>query len=207
MDDTLYTFGAFVPGVESTPTLSIYDIDSSEQLHYIGEDITVEFSRPTYGSIQINYEDVAEKTTSIFVEVCNLNGTQVWNDTSTDTTKQFNWDGAGSSLDYLVNLVAQHPDVGEIYASTWLTGLKPDFDAPPDFDAMLGEGASTAFAVFMIFAAYLLFSRATALLGIFFATMMTYIMIYLEFLDMSYLPVHVTLGLVVMWGLGGGGSK
>ena len=204
MDDSIYSFGTFIPGSQADPTLSIYDIDSSEQLHYIGEDVTIEFSRPTYGSIKINYEDAAEKTTSIFVEICNLNGTQVWNETATESSKEFNWNDGQATLDYLVNLVAQHPDYEEVYVSSWLAGLKPEFEDPPDFDALLGKGASTGFALFLIVGAYFLFSRATALLGIFFATAMTYVVIYVGFLDMSYLPVHVTMALVIMWGLSGG---
>jgi len=207
MDDSTYTFGTFIPGSEATPTLSIYEIDPSEQIHYIGEDITVAFLRPTNTHIRINYKDDAELTTSIFVEVCLMNGTQVWNDTSTDTTKQFNWYGAEAATDYLVNLVAQHPVVGQVYASNWLTGAKPEFEETPDFDAMIGEGANTAFAVFLIFASFLLFSRDTALLGTFFAVTMTYITIYLGFLDMPYLPVHVVMGLVIMWGVSQGGTR
>jgi len=47
----------------------------------------------------------------------------------------------------------------------------------------------------------MIFSTANALMGIFFATAITYIVMYTGFLPEAYLPVHAVMALTVLWGL------
>jgi len=205
-DNYVYRFDYFIPGVSLVQTLTIRDIDFTEQAHYVGEDISVEALRLTPTHIRINYKDNLELSNNVFVEICYLNGTQIWNNTSTNQIIQFNWYGAVNTTDYLVNLIAEHQFYIEIKYSKFLEGVSLEYDEPPDF-SIFGQGFKNLFSIFLILGAVFLFSKATALIGIFVGIAISYALVILNFTDIPYTVIHACLALTILWGLAGGGRN
>jgi len=203
-DDYVYRFDYFIPGVSLVQTLTIRDIDFTEQAHYVGEDISVEALRPIPTHIRINYKDDLELTEQVFVEICYLNGTQVWSDTSTNQIIQFNWYDAVNTTDYLVKLSSSHPYYGTIRYSKFLEGSKGGLEEPPDFE-VFGKGFKYGIGVFLLFAAFSLFSKNSMLFGTFATISVAYLLRYAQFLPIPYIVLHASMALTILWGVSGGG--
>jgi len=205
-DGTIYRFGYFTPGSDPTPTLTISGIPFSDQAHYVGEHIAVEATRPNATHIQIAYENLLEDTTDLLVEICYMNGTQVWNDTTLNDDIIFNWYGADNETDYLVNFEAYSEFYGDISYSKALAGEKPDITEPPDLDAILGSGFRLMISIFIIYMGFIIFSAYTAELGVFSGIAITYVLNYIEFIPIPipWYVLHALMGLLIMWALAGG---
>ena len=202
----VHVFDYFLPTTGVTPILIIDDISFSDQVHYVGEYISVEASRPDYEHIIINYKDEIESTTSIFVEICLMNGIQIWNATSTENMVQFNWYGADNETDYLVNLRATGEDYGEAFYSKALLGEKTGIADPPDLDAVLGSGIRLMISIFIIYMGFIIFSAYTATIGVFSGLTITYVLNYTKFIPIPipWTILHALMGLLIMWALAGG---
>ena len=205
-DDSIYRFGYFTPGSDPTPTLTISGIPFSDQAHYVGEHISVEAARPNATHIQTAYENLLEDTTDLLIEICYMNGTQIWNDTTLNDDIIFNWYGADNETDYLVNFEAYSEFYGNISYSKALAGEKPDITDPPDLDAVLGQGVRLMISIFLIFMGFIIFSAYTAVLGVFSGLVITYILNFMAFIPIPipWTILHALMGLLIMWALAGG---
>lgn len=203
---TVYDQGYFTPSVDTIPTFIIEDVDWGDQIHFVGQYIMIEFSRPDPEYIQANYKDDLEESISILLEICLINGTQIWNATSTEQIIQFNWYDAINTTDYLVKITAQHTIFGEITHQAWLPGETGGYIDLPDYD-IIGTGATKALAILLIFSAFMLTSRLNGYMGIFIATIVAAIMKAIGFLpEMSYTVCGVVMTLTIMAWLGGGNN-
>lgn len=204
-DNSTYRFGYFIPSSDPTPILTISGMAFSNQAHYVGEHITVEATRPNATHIQINYEDTLEQTNEVFVEICYLNGTQVWNDTAVSSDVVFNWFNAINTTDYLVNLIAEHEFYEEVTYTKFLEGEEIPLDYL-DWDELLGEGATLGISLLLIFMGFGIFSTYTAEIGCFSGLTITYILNYANFLPIKipWVILHSAMGLLIMWFLSGG---
>ncbi|MCK4266823.1 MAG: hypothetical protein KAX31_06045, partial [Thermoplasmata archaeon] len=202
----VYDQGYFTPSVDTTPILVIEEVEWGDQIHYVGQYITIELSRPDPEHIQANYKDELENTISILLEICYPNGTQIWNTTSTEQMIQFNWYNAVNTTGYLAKITIQHGTFKEITYEAWFPGETEGFQDLPDFD-IIGTGATKAIGILLIFSAFLLTSRLNAYLGIFLATAVAYIVRYIGLLpDLPYTVIHVVLTLTIMAWLAGGNN-
>ncbi len=206
--DAVYSFPYFTPGVETPPLLIIREVEWGDQMHYVGENVTIEFARPSFTHIRINYKDELENTASIFVEVLLKNFTQVWNDTSTEQLLQFNWYGANSSQDYLVRLIAQHEDFGEIGSTGWLAGSQQSYEDPPDVGVLGDWPIQNILGVSILIFTFAAFSAGTKsnLFGTFATVAIGYVLVTLKFLPTPYYVLHGCLVLTLLWGWTGGNS-
>lgn len=201
-DDSTYRFGYFTPGSDPTPTLTIRGIDFGDQAHYVGKDVSIDLTRPNYTHIQVEYQDDLAQTTSVFVEICYLNTTQVWNDTSTADIVQFNWYNADSETDYLVNLIAEHEFYEMVTSSAWLEGEKPGLVAMPDL-SVLGTGFRYGLSILILL--FIFSSGSTETRGIITSgtVAMAYLLRYIGWFPAPYVALHLSAFIVVAWMLGG----
>lgn len=116
-DDTVYTFGYLVTGVDPTPTIIITDMAFTDQAHTIYDYIQIEATRPTTTSIQLTYVDTTPgyTTTRVNFTVELRNGTSVYN-TSTAGSDNivFNWNAGDNETDYIARAWIDHPYYGEV---------------------------------------------------------------------------------------------
>ena len=196
-DDSTYSFGYFIPGVDWDPSFSIYDISFSAKAHMIGEAITVEATRPTDEHIQINYLDDMAVTEEVFVEICHLNGTQLWNETSTLSTFQMNWYDAVNITDYLVYVDIEHEVYGHADYGVALSGAWDPSD-PINLD-WLYPGLTEILAIGFIISSLLVFSTQSAQLGTGVAVIMAAFWDYLGWIEIPSFALGFAFVAVVIW--------
>ena len=198
----VHVFDYFLPIIGVTPDLVIDDIPFSDQVHYVGEYISVEALRPDPEHIRINYKDEREETISIFVEICLLNGTQIWNTTSTEQMIQFNWYDAVNTTHYLVNLVAQHELVDEVYYSTVLAGEYPDYDGFPDF-GIFGAAGQYFIPVGLLIIILAIGDAGNAKVVTGLMVCIAYLLHGLKILPVPILAIHLSLLFTIAWWIQG----
>ncbi len=205
-DNSTYRFGYFIPGSEATPTLSIYEIAFSSQAHIPAEHILVEALRPSDTHIRVNYKDSLDDTDEVFVEVCLLNGTQIWNDTAAGDILQFNWYGADTDTDYMVQVNITHGFYGALTYTAWLEGAHDPYEDPPDLGLFGTWPIASPLAIFLIVGTACLFSRSSAVIGSAVTVLVAAALVGLGWIAISYTVLATLFSLVVLWGLSRGGK-
>jgi len=137
-DNSIYTFGIFIAGVDPTPILSITEISFGEQAHTVYQYIVAEASRPNATSLRMIYQDSSPEYNTIRVNftVEYRNGTQAYNESIAGSQSiTFNWYGADNETDYVVELWADHQYHGEI-GQKWVLDYSRSFGTFPNLNAL-----------------------------------------------------------------------
>ena len=132
-----------------------------------------------------------------------MSGTQVWNTTSTENIIQFNWYSAVNTTHYLVNLVAQHEIVDEVWYSTVLAGCPPDYDGPPSLE-ILGKAGKYIIPVGLLMLC-LAFGDAgvSGKMATTLMVCMAYILHFMGWLPVPIMAIHLGMFITVAWWLQG----
>jgi hypothetical protein len=134
-DGTSFDWGYLVGGVDSTPVIIIRDVQFSAQAQITYRYVTVEITRPLTTTITIDYNDTRQQTNWVNISISERNGPQVHSDSSTLSSKTFNWAGANASLDYLVVVDIDHEFFGDL--NMWkYVDYSPTFYAAPNIEAL-----------------------------------------------------------------------
>lgn len=131
-----------------------------------------------------------------------MNGTQVWNTTSTEQMVQFNWYDAVNTTHYLVNVVAQHELVDEILYSNALAGEFPDWDDPPDFSIFGVAGTYVLpIGIMLIILSVGDAGNAKTVTGL--MVCVAYLLHFIQMLTVPILAIHLGMLVTVAWYLQG----
>lgn len=130
-DGTRYTWGYWVAGSDTTPTIAVRDPQFSDQIQATYKYLRVSTSRDNT-TITVDYEDTLGETDNVSISIALRNGTVSHTDSSTDSDHVFNWNGANSTLDYKVTIFIQHQTFNNKTVVQYA-------DAEADFDTFIDE--------------------------------------------------------------------
>jgi len=200
-DGTVYDFGYFTPGIDTSRTLVIDDLEYDDYAHVYTRHITIEAYRLNATHLQANYEDTRGDTTSIYVEISVRGGAQVYNTTIAAATGQVNWYSAVDYVSYTVLVNATHPSYrnGVVYSRTFIgEETHPDM---PDFDIIgLPVRIICTGIVFLVGCTV---SSEKPEVGLFVATSVAAAFVYYGALPLGWSDIIILYVLAVGIGLGG----
>ncbi len=125
---TGYTFdaGYFIPAADTTGTISLRWPDFSQQAQLTYKYVTIEATRPTSTSIQVNVNNTLSPTYNLTlteVDIKYRNGTTAYYANSTSQAYTLLWLGAVNSTDYLVYVNMTHTYFGFMEYEAALSGV------------------------------------------------------------------------------------
>lgn len=154
-DGTRYTWGYWVAGSDTTPTIAVRDPLFSDQIQATYKYLRVSTTRDNT-TITVDYEDTLGETDNVSISIALRNGTVSHTDWSASSTHVFNWNGANHTLNYKVTIFIQHQTFNNKTVVQYADLEEEDFDTFIDEEVLgsyglLNTGNLIAFSIVTIF--------------------------------------------------------
>lgn len=203
-DGTANRFGYFIPGVDTTPTLSIRNPSFSRQTQLTYRYVAVEATRPTDTSFIVDYEDDLDQTTLVELIIKYRNGTTAYSDSSGANPVQFNWNAADNETDYIVDVNVTHQFFGTLKYSKAFGGAT-NFNSTPSMGFLGTWGGASATNILPAISMFVIsgaFSVASVPLGAFSLVIMAAVFNHFEFMSIDYTLLSTAMGLAILIAIG-----
>jgi len=201
--NTVYSFGYFTAGSDTTQTLALQDITFTSNTLLAYRYVRVEASRSSDGTeITVNYQDTLENTTSVELEIQYSNGTVAYSDSSTGYLIQFYWGSADNETDYIVYVTVTHKSLGTLTYKKVLPyspALNPPFDLSPLGTFPIANNQVIPLAIVVFVAA--VFSTLTAPLGIFLTVLTAIVLRYIGWLNVTWSILAFAMSMALIYAI------
>lgn len=138
-DGSRTTWGYYIPTSDTTTTILLRGVQFSDQAYTVNRFITVEVTRVTTTSIEVNYSDTRLRTTWANVTV-RIRGGAVVNTTNTgNNSYSVTYTGLDADTGYVVTISGYHLDCGE-WGYSKILDQNESFPDPPDFTGIITLG-------------------------------------------------------------------
>jgi len=198
---TVYSFGYFTAGSDTTQTLPVQDISFTSRVEIAYRYVRVEASRNNT-EITVNYQDTLENTTSVSLEIQYRNGSVAYSDSSTGYLVQFYWGNADSETDYIVYVTVNHASLGTLNYKQVLPyspSVSPPFDLSPLGTFPITNNQVVPLVIILFVAG--VFSTLTAPLGIFLTVLTAVVLRYIGWLNLSWTILSFAMSLAVIYAI------
>lgn len=189
IDGSSYTFGDLLMTSDTTVLLTIKGLEFPDHILLGYQYVRIWPTRNmTSGTeLTINYQDLLNETTQVFVGLYFLNNTQAWNTTQTTDSFVVTWNGMNNETDYYASGTITHTTFGVMSFSNPLPGLLSSSN-PFSLDILGTLPFDTAYlipAFFMLCVAGV-FSALNVPAGLFSTIVLAILFGYL-----GWLPIHI----------------
>lgn len=134
-DGTYFDWGYWIAGYDPEPTIVVRGVNFSDQAQITYRHVTVEATRPTDTQITVNYLDSLGQTNWVNISISERDGAVVHTDSSTSSSKVFNWAGADADTDYVVNVLIDHQFYGTDLSASFFLDATKTFASIPNVSA------------------------------------------------------------------------
>jgi len=199
-DQGTYVFGTYMAGATTSFTLTVTSDMFPPSSTHIGN-VSVSVLRLDADSIQMNYSDVANETDWVWVGIYRASDSMLFYSTNnTGYTHQITWNSADNNTDYSVQVIAEHQTRGTL---TWVFSASAPFTPYNPWNALGFLGAfpiapNQVIGFGMVLLVFSVFSTVSAKTGIIVGILLTMVLVFVGFLDISWSWLAVTFAIAII---------